>query len=51
MGAEEAPTALTAPTAPSMGIEEVTATPLEETMVCVIGVEEPPLRQCKSEYL
>ena len=40
MGVEEAPTA---PTAPSMGVEEVTATPLEEIMVCVIGVEEPPL--------
>ena len=35
----EAPTA---PTAPSMGVEEVTATPLEERMVYVIAVEEPP---------
>jgi hypothetical protein len=25
-----------------MGVEEVTATPLQEIMVCVIGVEEPP---------
>jgi hypothetical protein len=43
MGVEEAPTAPTAPTtAPSMGVEEVTPTPLEEIMLCVIGVEEPP---------
>ncbi len=39
MGVEEAPTAAAAP---SMGVEEVTATPLEEIMVCVIAVEEPP---------
>ena len=39
MGVVEAPTA---PAAPSMGVEEVTATPLQEIMVCVIGVEEPP---------
>jgi len=39
MGVVEAPTA---PTAPSMGVEEVTATPLEERMVYVIAVEEPP---------
>ena len=35
----EAPTA---PTAPRMGIKVVTATPLEERMVYVIAVEEPP---------
>ena len=40
MGVVEAPTA---PTAPRMGIEEVTATPLEvRRMVYVIAVEEPP---------
>ena len=39
MGVVEAPTA---PTAPRMGIEEVTATPLEVRMVYVIAVEEPP---------
>ena len=39
MGVKEAPSA---PAAPSMGVEEVTATPLEQIMVCVIGVEEPP---------
>ncbi len=39
MGVEEAPPA---PIAPSMGVEEVAATPLEEIMVCVIGIEEPP---------
>ncbi len=38
MGVVEAPTA---PTAPSMGVEEVTVTPLEERMVCVLAVEEP----------
>ncbi len=43
MGVEEAPSAPPAPIAPSMGVEEVAATPLEEIMVCVIGVEEPPL--------
>ena len=43
MGVEEAPSAPPAPIAPSMGVEEVSATPLEEIMVCVIGVEEPPL--------
>ena len=39
MGVKEAPSA---PAAPSMGVEEVTATPLEQIMVCVIGIEEPP---------
>ena len=39
MGVVEAPTA---PKAPRMGIEEVTATPLEVRMVYVIAVEEPP---------
>ena len=39
MGVVEAPTA---PTAPRMGIEEVTATPLEVRMVYVIAVEELP---------
>jgi len=39
MGGEEA---LTAPTAPSMGLEEVTATPPEEIMVCNIGVDKAP---------
>ncbi len=43
MGVEEAPTAPTIPTAPSMGVEEeVTATPLEETVICVTGIKEPP---------
>ena len=41
MGVEEAPTAPAAPTGPSMGVTELTATPLEEIMVCVVGVEEP----------
>jgi hypothetical protein len=40
MGVEEAPTASTVP---SMGVEEVSASPLEDNMVCVVGVEEPPL--------
>jgi hypothetical protein len=35
MGVEESPS--------GMGVEDVAATPLEEIMVCVIGVEEPPL--------
>ena len=39
MGVEEAPTS---PAAPRMGVEEVTTTPVEEIMVCVVGVEEPP---------
>ena len=43
MGVEEAPTAPAALTAPSMGVTELTATPLEEVTVCVIAVEEPPL--------
>ena len=35
MGVEESPS--------GMDVEDVAATPLEESMVCVIGVEEPPL--------
>jgi hypothetical protein len=39
MGVEEAPSA---PASLSMGVEEVAATPLQESMVCVVGVEELP---------
>jgi hypothetical protein len=40
MGVDEAPPA---PASLSMGVEEVAATSLQESMVCVVGVEEPPL--------